>query len=46
MPLDPITAFAIAAGLCAMGVGHVLRMSSFERQERERRRAERRKPLA
>jgi len=44
MPLDPITAFAIAAGLCAMGVDHVLRMSSIEQREPEDRKASKRPP--
>jgi hypothetical protein len=46
MPLDPIAAFAIATGLCAMAIGHTLRMSSVEHRERESRRAANRKPLA
>lgn len=43
MPLDPLTAFTIAAGLCAMAIGHTLRMSSIERREREHK-ASRRPP--
>ena len=44
MPLDPLAAFAIAAGLCAMAIGHILRMSSIEQRERESRRESKRTP--
>lgn len=46
MPLDPLVAFAIAVGLIAMTIGHVLRMSSLEQRERQDRKASNGTPLA
>lgn len=45
MPLDPIVAFAIASGACAMAIGHTLHMSSHEARARELRRSAKRKPV-
>lgn len=44
MSFDPLTAFAIAAGLCAMAIGHTLHMSSIEQREREDLKASKRPP--